>query len=102
MTSEVLVGLYLERSLDILIAILAILKAGGAYLPLDPKYPQTRLTDILNDSQVSIILTKEKLLTSLSSPLPRGETPLTPISRENYLIRHRFNNHFSAKYRNTN
>ncbi|MTJ29412.1 non-ribosomal peptide synthetase [Aphanizomenon sp. UHCC 0183] len=76
-TSEVLVGLYLERSLDILIAILAILKAGGAYLPLDPKYPQARLADILDDSQVSIILTQEKLLTSLSSPLQRGETPLT-------------------------
>ena len=85
-TSEVLVGLYLERSLDILIAILAILKAGGAYLPLDPKYPQTRLTDILNDSQVSIILTQEKLLTSLSSPLPRGETPLTPYQGKIILL----------------
>jgi amino acid adenylation domain-containing protein/thioester reductase-like protein len=85
-TSEVLVGLYLERSLDILIAILEILKAGGAYLPLDPKYPQTRLTDILNDSQVSIILTQEKLLTSLSSPLPRGETPLTPYQGKIILL----------------
>ena len=89
-TSEVLVGLYLERSLDILIAILAILKAGGAYLPLDPKYPQARLADILDDSQVSIILTQEKLLTSPSSPFTpyQGkiillDTDLTIISQQN-------------------
>jgi non-ribosomal peptide synthetase component F len=82
--------LYLERSLDILIAILAILKAGGAYLPLDPKYPQARLADILDDSQVSIILTQEKLFTSLSSPFTpyQGkiillDTDLTIISQQN-------------------
>ncbi|MFM6024604.1 MAG: amino acid adenylation domain-containing protein [Dolichospermum sp.] len=85
-TSEVLVGLYLERSLDILIAILAILKAGGAYLPLDPKYPQSRLADILDDSQVSIIITQEKLLTSPSSPLQRGETSLSPYQGKIILL----------------
>ncbi|MDB9481573.1 amino acid adenylation domain-containing protein, partial [Dolichospermum circinale CS-537/05] len=85
-TSEVLVGLYLERSLDILIAILATLKAGGAYLPLDPKYPQARLADILDDSQVSIILTQEKLLTSPSSPLQTGETSLSPYQGKIILL----------------
>jgi len=54
---EVLVGIYLERSLLTVIALLAILKAGGAYLPLDPNYPQERLADILDDAQVSVLLT---------------------------------------------
>ncbi|OBQ40690.1 MAG: non-ribosomal peptide synthetase [Anabaena sp. CRKS33] len=85
-TSEVLVGLYLERSLDILIAILAILKAGGAYLPLDPKYPQSRLADILDDSQVSIILTQEKLLTSLSSPFTPYQGKIILLDRDLTII----------------
>ncbi len=63
---DVLVGIYLERSLEILVAILAILKAGGAYLFLDPNYPQERLTDILHDSQVSVLITQQKLLASLA------------------------------------
>jgi amino acid adenylation domain-containing protein/thioester reductase-like protein len=67
---EVLVGIYLERSSRgaasrtplTVIALLAILKAGGAYLPLDPNYPQERLADILDDAQVSVLLTQKKLL----------------------------------------
>ncbi|MEH2220692.1 MAG: amino acid adenylation domain-containing protein [Nostoc sp.] len=58
---EVLVGIYVERSLFMLISILSILKAGGAYVPLDPAYPAERLTYILNDSQVSVLLTQQKL-----------------------------------------
>ncbi|KZL49079.1 non-ribosomal peptide synthetase [Nodularia spumigena CENA596] len=82
---EVLVGFYLERSLDVLIVILAILKAGGAYLPLDPHYPQERLADILDDSQASLILTQESLLTSLpkySGKVILLDTDLTVISQQ--------------------
>jgi amino acid adenylation domain-containing protein len=55
---EVLVGICLERSLDMIVGLLAILKAGGAYLPLDPGYPKDRLAFMVEDAQVSIILTE--------------------------------------------
>jgi amino acid adenylation domain-containing protein/thioester reductase-like protein len=60
---ETLVGLCVERSLDLVVGILGILKAGGAYLPLDPAYPQERLTFMLADAQVSLLLTQTHLLT---------------------------------------
>ncbi len=63
--ADVLVGLCVERSLEMMVGLLGILKAGGAYVPLDPDYPQERLAYMLNDSQVRVLLTQEKLLTSL-------------------------------------
>ena len=60
-----LVGICIERSLDMIIAPLAVLKAGGAYLPLDSAYPQERLAFMLEDAQVQVLLTQEKLLNSL-------------------------------------
>jgi len=62
---EVLVGIYLERSLSIIVTLLAVLKAGGGYVPLDPDYPQQRLVDISQDSQVALLITQQKLLDSL-------------------------------------
>ncbi|BAY66402.1 amino acid adenylation [Calothrix brevissima NIES-22] len=59
---DVLVGICLERSLEMVIAILAILKAGGAYVPLDPAYPQERLAFILQDTQISVLLTQQEIL----------------------------------------
>nr|NCS29801.1 AMP-binding protein [Microcystis aeruginosa F13-15] len=50
--SEVLVGIYLERSLLVIVGLLAVLKAGGAYIPLDPDYPQQRLTYMAEDAQI--------------------------------------------------
>ncbi|NJO27407.1 MAG: amino acid adenylation domain-containing protein [Richelia sp. SL_2_1] len=64
---EVLVGICVERSLDMVIGLLAILKAGGAYVPLDPNYPQERLAYMLEDSQPSVLLTQQYLLESLPS-----------------------------------
>jgi aspartate racemase len=61
----VLVGICLERSVEMIVALLGILKAGGAYVPLDSKYPKERLALMLSDSQVSVLLTQEKLLTQL-------------------------------------
>jgi amino acid adenylation domain-containing protein/thioester reductase-like protein len=58
---EVLVAICLERSLEMVIGLLAVLKAGGAYLPLDPNYPSLRLAHMLDDSQVSVLLTRETL-----------------------------------------
>jgi amino acid adenylation domain-containing protein len=62
-----LVGICVDRSLEMIIGLLGILKAGGAYLPLDPAYPKERLQYLLGDSQVSAIVTTEKCLNSLSS-----------------------------------
>jgi amino acid adenylation domain-containing protein len=58
----VLVGVCLERSLDMVIAPLAVLKAGGAYVPLDPAYPKERLAFMLEDAQVQVLLTQTQLL----------------------------------------
>ncbi len=62
---EVLVGICVERSIDMVVGLLGIMKAGGAYLPLDPAYPQDRLGYMVGDSQVRILLTQEKLLARL-------------------------------------
>src|SRR6266568_3845433 len=58
---EVLVGLCLPRTADLLIALLAILKAGGAYVPLDPAYPPDRLHFQLQDSEARLLLTHSSL-----------------------------------------
>ncbi|MEW6491000.1 MAG: amino acid adenylation domain-containing protein [Cyanobacteriota bacterium] len=60
--SEVLVGIYAERSLNSIIALLSILKAGGAYLPLDPALPQESLAFRLQDAKVPVLLTQQGLL----------------------------------------
>src|SRR6266851_1317571 len=64
---DILVGVYMERSLDLIVGLLAILKAGGAYVPLDPAYPQERLSFLLEDAQVSLILTQQQLRAHLST-----------------------------------
>ena len=60
-----LVGICLERSLDMIVGLLAILKVGGAYVPIDPDYPQERISFMLQDTQVKVILTCKSLQTSL-------------------------------------
>ncbi|MFN6486361.1 MULTISPECIES: non-ribosomal peptide synthetase [unclassified Nostoc] len=62
---DVLVGLCVERSLEMIIGLLAILKAGGAYVPLDPEYPSDRLSFILEDTQVKVLLTQQQLIDRL-------------------------------------
>ncbi|MDZ8087685.1 MAG: amino acid adenylation domain-containing protein [Nostoc sp. DedQUE12b] len=62
---EVLVGICLERSLEMIVGLLGILKAGGAYVPLDPAYPSERLAFILEDTQTPVLLTQEKLVKNL-------------------------------------
>jgi len=60
--ADTLVGLCLERSADMIVGLLAVLKAGGAYLPLDPNYPTARLSHMLTDSSLALLLTQEHLL----------------------------------------
>lgn len=65
---EVLVGICVERSLDMVVGLLGIVKAGGAYVPLDPEYPIERLSFMLEDAQVSVLLTQQQLV----EKLPQG------------------------------
>jgi amino acid adenylation domain-containing protein len=95
---EVLVGICLERSLEMIIAMMGILKAGGAYVPLDPEYPKERLAFMLADTGSPVLLTHSRLV----EELPRheanvicidsdwdaiarhsGETPVSATSVEN-------------------
>ncbi|MBC6431621.1 amino acid adenylation domain-containing protein [Nostoc sp. HG1] len=62
---EILVGICMERSLEMVIGILAIIKAGGAYVPLDPSYPKERLEFMLADAQVSVLLAQPHLAQEL-------------------------------------
>ncbi|MBE8992737.1 non-ribosomal peptide synthetase, partial [Nostoc sp. LEGE 12450] len=72
-SADVLVGICVERSLEMVVGLLGILKAGGAYVPLDPEYPQERLSFMLEDTQLSVILTQEKLVNKLGDrSLPRA------------------------------
>jgi amino acid adenylation domain-containing protein len=63
---DTLVGICMERSLEMVIGLLGILKAGAAYVPLDPTYPQERLAFMVTDAQPCLLLTQQKLLSSLA------------------------------------
>ena len=68
---EVMVGICVERSLEMVVGILGILKAGGAYVPLEPNYPQERLSFMLEDARVSVLLTQSRLIELLPQHLAR-------------------------------
>ena len=62
---DVMVGIFVERGVEMLVGLLGVLKAGGAYLPMDPQYPADRLTMMLEDSRAPVILTLDRLLKSV-------------------------------------
>jgi amino acid adenylation domain-containing protein/non-ribosomal peptide synthase protein (TIGR01720 family) len=86
---EVFVGIYLDRSPELVVAILATLKAGGAYLPLDPVYPPERISYMLNDARSPVLLTmvgmREKLaaLDATAVCLDADEEQFASLSCEN-------------------
>ena len=67
---DVLIGLFVERSLEMVVGILGILKAGAAYVPIDAAYPQERIAFILTDADVKLLLTQSSLLANV----PMGAT----------------------------
>ncbi len=69
---EILVGVSMERSLEMIIALLGALKAGGAYVPLDPTYPKERLSFMMEDADVKLTLTQSHL----AQRLPDNGTPV--------------------------
>jgi len=70
---DVLVGVSLERSLEMIVALLGVHKAGGAFLPLDPAYPRDRLIYMIDDANVDVLLVQENLLHELPSEHSNGE-----------------------------
>jgi amino acid adenylation domain-containing protein len=91
-----LVGICMERSLEMLVGLLAILKSGAAYVPLDPSYPRERLAGMLEDSQVPLLLTQHHLAGMFPAQhvrllfpgeewigSPPFETPSAPFDSEN-------------------
>jgi natural product biosynthesis luciferase-like monooxygenase protein/amino acid adenylation domain-containing protein len=80
-----LVGICVERSLDMLVGLLGILKAGAGYLPLDPTYPAERIAFMLQDARASVLLTQERLAQSLptgTEKVVRLDTDWPAISAE--------------------
>jgi amino acid adenylation domain-containing protein len=76
--SEVLVGLCVERSLDMIVGLMGILKAGGAYLPLDPTHPPGRLAFMLGDANVRVVLTQA----DLAGGIPSGSLELVRLDAD--------------------
>src|SRR3989440_6167793 len=68
---NVLVGLCVERSLDMVVGLLGILKAGGAYLPIDPSYPPERLSFMLEDACAPVLLTRHTISANLPTATAR-------------------------------
>jgi amino acid adenylation domain-containing protein len=68
---EVKVGLFLERTPQLVVAILAVLKAGGAYVPIDPAYPTERTAFVIADAALGVIVTEQALVRRLPGPAPR-------------------------------
>jgi surfactin family lipopeptide synthetase A len=87
--TDTLVGICIERSLEMIVGLLGILKAGGAYVPLDPNYPKDRIEYILNDSQVKVLLTQQELIEKLPTKeliVISVDTDWTQISKESQEI----------------
>lgn len=75
---EMLVGICMERSLEMIVAVLGVLKAGGAYVPLDPGYPVERLAYMVQDAGLPIILTQQRLSEKLNSLNKNNPGQLSP------------------------
>jgi amino acid adenylation domain-containing protein len=76
--ADVKVGILIDRSVEMVIGVLATLKAGGAYVPLDPEYPRERMRFMLDDAQCAVLLTNERLFGSL----PETESAVLCLDRD--------------------
>ena len=75
---EVLVGVCLQRSPEMIVSLLGVLKAGGAYVPLDWRFPVNRLAYLLDDTGAPVVITTS----DLAGRLPQGKVPLVTLDRE--------------------
>ena len=80
----VMVGVFVERSLDMIVALLGVMKAGGAYVPMDPTYPAERISFVLSDASVPVLLTHESSFKTINIGAARPvflDTEWTTIAR---------------------
>jgi amino acid adenylation domain-containing protein len=75
---EVLVGVFMNRSVEMVVGLLGILKAGGAYVPLDPTYPQERIRFTVQDARLALVLSQEQL----SEALPASDAAVICLDRD--------------------
>ncbi|MEO6236719.1 MAG: amino acid adenylation domain-containing protein, partial [Vicinamibacterales bacterium] len=80
---EVLVGIFMDRSVEMIVAVLGVWKAGGAYVPLDPAYPPDRVRFALQDARVAVVLTE----THLAARLPASDAQVVCVDRDGDAIR---------------
>ena len=81
---DTLIALYFDRSIEMLVGILAVLKAGGAYVPISPEYPRERTLFILEDTATCFIITKTHFIDQLKQWTDEFNTPLVLITEEQY------------------
>ena len=81
---ESLVGVCVERSLEMVIGLLAVLKAGGAYVPLDPTYPAERLAYMLEDSAPIVVLTHTRVRAEIRSALAQAGVPMIDLEADTW------------------
>jgi amino acid adenylation domain-containing protein len=82
MGSDTLVGVFMERSMEMVVALYGILKAGAAYVPLDPSFPEDRLTFMMEDADLAIILTQKHL----QSDIPAKNSKVVCLDTEWHLL----------------
>jgi amino acid adenylation domain-containing protein len=73
---EILAGVMMDRTADLVVALLAVLKAGGAYVPIDPAYPPQRVAFMLESSRAPVLLSRRALLADFAGSLPPAAVPL--------------------------
>ncbi len=73
---EVLAGVLVDRTVELVVALLAVLKAGGAYVPIDPAYPRQRVATLLASSGAAVLLTRRALLAEFGGSLPPAAVPV--------------------------
>jgi amino acid adenylation domain-containing protein len=73
---EVLAGVLMDRTVELVVALLAVLKAGGAYVPIDPAYPRRRVEVLLASSRAALLLTRRSILAELEGSLPPSAVPV--------------------------
>jgi len=82
---DTLIALYLNRSLEMVVSILAVLKAGAAYVPIDTSYPKDRVNYILDDTEAQLVLTQKYLIEKDDTILPKEKIVLTDLTEEIYI-----------------
>jgi amino acid adenylation domain-containing protein len=82
--ADTLIALCMDRSLEMVVGILAVLKAGGAYVPIDPSYPQERIDYLLSDTQAALVLSQRQLVERGTTQLPADKIIYADLSEDLY------------------